>query len=78
MIDLDKFKQVNDTHPQGHAAGDEVLKQVAHRLRAAIRYTDLAARRGGDEFVVLLSSVADEAAAEGVATRIRNGYASPW
>ena len=77
MIDLDKFKQVNDTHPQGHAAGDEVLKQVAHRLLAAIRYTDLAARRGGDEFVVLLSSVADEAAAEGVATRIHERLCEP-
>ena len=77
MIDLDKFKQVNDTHPQGHAAGDEVLKQVAHRLRAAVRYTDVAARRGGDEFAVLLSSVADEAAAEGVATRIHERLCEP-
>ena len=77
MIDLDKFKQVNDTHPLGHDAGDEVLKQVAHRLRAAIRYTDVAARRGGDEFAVLLSSVADEAAAERVATRIHERLCEP-
>ena len=77
MIDLDKFKQVNDTHPLGHDAGDEILKQVAHRLRAAIRYTDVAARRGGDEFAVLLSSVADEAAAQRVATRIHERLCEP-
>jgi diguanylate cyclase (GGDEF)-like protein len=75
MIDLDRFKAVNDT--LGHAAGDEVLKQVAHRLRGAIRYTDVAARRGGDEFVVLLSSVADDASAEGVAMRMHERLCEP-
>ena len=75
MIDLDRFKAVNDT--LGHAAGDEVLKQVANRLRGAIRYTDVAARRGGDEFAVLLSSVADGAAAEAVATRIHERLCEP-
>ena len=75
MIDLDRFKAVNDT--LGHAAGDEVLKQVAHRLRGAIRYTDVAARRGGDEFAVLLSSVADEAAAERVAIRMHERLCEP-
>ena len=75
MIDLDRFKAVNDT--LGHAAGDEVLKQVAHRLRGAIRYTDVAARRGGDEFAVLLSSVADRAAAERVAERMHERICLP-
>ena len=75
MIDLDRFKAVNDT--LGHAAGDEVLRQVAHRLRDAIRYTDVAARRGGDEFAVLLSSVADGAAAEAVARRIHERLCEP-
>ena len=75
MIDLDRFKAVNDT--LGHAAGDEVLKQVAHRLRGAIRYTDVAARRGGDEFAVLLSSVADAAAAERVAKRMHERICEP-
>jgi len=75
MFDLDRFKAVNDTH--GHAAGDDVLKQVADRLRGAIRYTDVAARRGGDEFAVLLSSVADGATAEAVATRIHERLCEP-
>jgi diguanylate cyclase (GGDEF)-like protein len=75
MIDLDKFKAVNDTY--GHDAGDEVLRQVAHRLTAAIRYTDVAARRGGDEFEVLLSSVADGHAAWRVARRIYECLCEP-
>jgi len=75
MIDLDRFKAVNDT--LGHAAGDEVLKQVAHRLRGAVRYTDVAARLGGDEFAVLLARVADEAAAERVARRMHARLCEP-
>jgi diguanylate cyclase (GGDEF)-like protein len=77
MIDLDKFKDVNDTHPLGHDAGDEVLKQVARRLRGAIRYTDVASRRGGDEFAVLLSNVEDFQAARLVATRIHDRLCEP-
>ena len=77
MIDLDKFKEVNDSHPLRHAAGDEVLRQVATRLRAAIRYTDVAARRGGDEFLVLLSSVSDRESARLVATRMYERLCEP-
>lgn len=51
LIDLNDFKQVNDTH--SHATGDEVLRAVAQTIRAAVRESDLAARFGGDEFVVL-------------------------
>ena len=77
MIDLDKFKDVNDTHPLGHDAGDEVLKQVAKRLRRAIRYTDVASRRGGDEFAVLLANVEDAQAARLVAERIHERLCEP-
>jgi diguanylate cyclase (GGDEF)-like protein len=55
FLDLDDFKPVNDTH--GHDTGDEVLQEAAGRIRAAARDTDLVARQGGDEFLVLLADV---------------------
>lgn len=65
-VDLDGFKQVNDSF--GHPAGDAVLLETAGRLSACIRRADLAARTGGDEFVVLVAG--NQEAAEGVAERI--------
>ncbi len=69
MIDLDFFKTINDQY--GHAAGDQVLQQVAHRLRAQLRANDLLARIGGEEFLVVLSDT-DHAGAIDCAERLRN------
>lgn len=68
LIDIDHFKQINDTH--GHHVGDDVLVAMATRLKAACRPTDLVARWGGEEFLVACSNLTREQA-EQVATRLR-------
>jgi two-component system cell cycle response regulator len=67
VLDLDRFKEVNDSH--GHAAGDAVLAEFARRLRAEIREVDLAFRQGGEEFVLLLPET-DTAGGATVAQRL--------
>ncbi len=57
-LDIDHFKQINDTY--GHAVGDAVLQVFAKRVSSAVRQSDIVARMGGDEFVVVLNDVADE------------------
>jgi len=69
ITDIDRFKPINDTH--GHAAGDEVLREFAQRLRKNVRGIDLACRYGGEEFVVVMPDT-ERAVAETVAERIRN------
>ncbi|MGH2877160.1 MAG: EAL domain-containing protein [Solirubrobacteraceae bacterium] len=64
LLDLDRFKYVNDTH--GHKAGDEVIRAVGSALRDSVRASDVVARLGGDEFAVLLKNV-DRSEAERVA-----------
>ena len=68
MIDVDHFKRVNDD--LGHLAGDEVLREVAHRIMSQVRDSDVAARFGGEEFVVLLPNT-EERLARNLAERIR-------
>jgi diguanylate cyclase (GGDEF)-like protein/PAS domain S-box-containing protein len=87
FLDLDNFKLVNDS--LGHHAGDELLKQLAGRLRGSTRETDLVARQGGDEFLLLLSDLergagpvpgtdADLVVAEHVATRVLEALQEPF
>ena len=75
FIDLDHFKNVNDTH--GHAAGDGLLVEVARRLRAAVRGSDLVARLGGDEFMVLMVSADIRREVEHVRERLMAAVAEP-
>lgn len=75
MVDIDHFKRINDTY--GHAAGDAVLRQVAHVLLAQTRDADFTARYGGEEFVLVLPET-DVPAALLVAERIRKAMAAAF
>jgi diguanylate cyclase (GGDEF)-like protein len=76
FIDLDDFKLVNDS--LGHLEGDRVLREVARRLRGCLREADIAARIGGDEFVVLLEDVTDASRALRVAERFQEQLRVPF
>lgn len=74
-VDLDGFKDINDT--LGHSVGDALLVAAARRLREGLREADVVARIGGDEFVILLPDIAEEEAAAGVADKIQELFRAP-
>jgi diguanylate cyclase (GGDEF)-like protein len=74
LVDLDHFKEINDT--LGHHVGDRLLVEIAERLRGAVRAGDFIARLGGDEFAILARHVETEAAAIEVAARVRQAFSS--
>ncbi len=75
-IDLDKFKDVNDS--LGHGFGDQVLYQVARRLAEVVRTEDLVARLGGDEFALLLNDIVDPMSASVVAEKVLRALSAPF
>ncbi len=75
MIDLDHFKQVNDT--LGHHAGDDLLRVVADRIRSSVRKNDIVARMGGDEFVVLLNDLGDVKEAAAIGAKVVSNVSAP-
>ncbi len=76
LLDLDRFKQVNDT--LGHAVGDVLLQQVAERLSDQVRREDLVARLGGDEFGILLTGISSAADAEVIADALLGALNEPF
>ena len=76
FLDLDRFKGVNES--LGHKAGDQLLRTVAERLRVCVRESDTLARVGGDEFVIILSIVADEDGVSSAASKILAIISEPF
>jgi diguanylate cyclase (GGDEF)-like protein len=75
MVDLDGFKQVNDT--LGHQAGDDVLREVGQRMQSVVRISDTVARLGGDEYIVIMETGVTDEGAQYLADRIRSEVLKP-
>ncbi|MDK9723463.1 MAG: EAL domain-containing protein [Sterolibacteriaceae bacterium MAG5] len=75
LLDLDHFKHVNDAF--GHSAGDDLLKEVAQRLRACVRESDTVARLGGDEFVIVLSDLVSAEDVDHISEKISESLSRP-
>lgn len=75
-LDVNRFKDINDSF--GHGVGDELLRQVARRLKACVRASDIIGRLGGDEFVVVLPSVAERGTAEVCVNKVNYAFAEPF
>jgi diguanylate cyclase (GGDEF)-like protein/PAS domain S-box-containing protein len=75
FLDLDRFKHINDS--RGHETGDKLLKAVAQRIRATTRAGDIVVRMGGDEFIMVLKTVATEEQINEAASRITEALAAP-
>lgn len=75
-LDLDRFKHVNDS--MGHAAGDQLLEQVARRILTCVDQSDTVARLGGDEFAILLPSIEDDRVPRMLARRLLKAFSSPF
>lgn len=76
FIDMDRFKTINDS--LGHHVGDQLLIEVAQRLRDSVRESDIVARLGGDEFIVVLTRIADEMDAAPIADKILRSLGQPY
>lgn len=76
FLDVNRFKDVNDSF--GHAAGDELLIQVARRLKSCVRATDIIGRLGGDEFVLVLPAVNDQSAAVACVEKVVYAFSDPF
>ncbi|HUW37616.1 MAG TPA: EAL domain-containing protein [Rhodocyclaceae bacterium] len=75
FLDLDKFKEINDS--LGHTVGDELLVQISARLQACVRASDTICRQGGDEFIILLNAVPDVGAVSRIAQAILESVSEP-
>ena len=76
FLDLDRFKEINDT--LGHDVGDQLLKEVAERLRRSVRASDTVSRRGGDEFNILLTEIPQAADIITIAKKVVDSFGKPY